>query len=127
VRNPDETLDDAWMDDAACRGVDPDLFFPVRFEASVDVQAKAVCAGCPVQAECLDYALDHGIKHGIWGGKSERQRRALRGSRGRRVRCRRCGGWFEARSTAVYCGPDCRAAAHNDTSRVSRLWREEVG
>lgn len=68
-----------WTDAAACLGLDPDLFFPERGE---DVApAKAVCAGCPVREDCLDYALDNGERHGIWGGLSERERRRIRRDR----------------------------------------------
>lgn len=70
-----------WTERAACLPEDPDLFFPTR---GADVNAaKEVCAGCPVRAECLDYALASGQHHGIWGGTSERERRRLR--RGRRL------------------------------------------
>lgn len=65
-----------WFAQAACRGLDPDLFFPERGESVR--QAKAVCASCPVAAECLATALNNGEKHGIWGGLSEKQRRVLR-------------------------------------------------
>jgi WhiB family transcriptional regulator, redox-sensing transcriptional regulator len=65
-----------WMGRAACRGVDPDLFFPERGEASH--HAKAICRTCPVQGDCLDYAMINGERHGIWGGIAEGQRRRLR-------------------------------------------------
>jgi WhiB family redox-sensing transcriptional regulator len=65
-----------WQDRANCLGVNPDLFFPERGASSVE--AKKVCAECVVRLECLDYALVHGEKFGIWGGTSERQRRRMR-------------------------------------------------
>lgn len=65
-----------WMDYSNCLGVDASLFFPARGEDTR--QAKAVCAGCVVREECLEYAMTHGEKHGIWGGMSERERRRLR-------------------------------------------------
>lgn len=65
-----------WAKQAECRHLNPDLFFPERGEPVT--AAKAVCAGCPVRAECLDYALANGEKHGIWGGTSERERRRMR-------------------------------------------------
>jgi len=68
-----------WMVDGACRGADPDIFFPGQGEATRP--AKAICATCPIRAACLEYALDNGIAHGIWGGKSERERRVMRGNR----------------------------------------------
>jgi WhiB family redox-sensing transcriptional regulator len=64
-----------WIAQAACAGVDPDLFFPSKGEASD--AAKALCAGCPVKGECLAFALDHHCQ-GIWGGTSERERARLR-------------------------------------------------
>ena len=65
-----------WRYRAACRGADLDLFFPGRGESAEP--ARRVCASCPVRQPCLDYALSHGIVHGIWGGLTERDRRALR-------------------------------------------------
>lgn len=72
-----------WQAAAACRGTDPDLFFTERGEKTSD--AKAVCGGCPVREECLDYALDNVEKFGVWGGLSERERRRVRRDRGRRA------------------------------------------
>ena len=56
-------------------------FFPARGESVRD--AKAVCARCPVQRECLDFALRLKVAHGVWGGLSERERRTLRRDRHR--------------------------------------------
>lgn len=66
----------AWVADAVCAQTDPDAFFPER--GGDNRAAKALCATCPARARCLDYALEHNEKFGIWGGLSERQRRALR-------------------------------------------------
>jgi WhiB family redox-sensing transcriptional regulator len=65
-----------WRDRAACIGADPDLFFPQRGESAEP--AREICARCSVREACLDYALRNAITHGIWGGVSERERRALR-------------------------------------------------
>ena len=62
-----------------CNNIDPDLFYPER-GGSVK-EAKAVCAECPVMDACLEYAVVNKEKFGIWGGKSERERRRLRKSR----------------------------------------------
>lgn len=70
-----------WQADGACRGVDPDVFFNERRHG----EARAVCAECPVQAECLEYALDR-EQLGFWGGKTETERRRIRRRAGRRVR-----------------------------------------
>lgn len=66
----------AWQFHAACLGSDPDLFFPERGESTKE--AKAICATCPVKAECMEYATSGVEKFGIWGGTSERERRAKR-------------------------------------------------
>ena len=72
-----EELD--WQNYANCLGVDPDLFFPERGASTRE--AKEVCRGCVVQDECLEFALSNGEKFGIWGGKSERERRRVRRQR----------------------------------------------
>lgn len=68
-----------WQTRANCLGVDPDLFFPERGASTRE--AKSVCSGCEVKADCLEYALSNGEKFGIWGGLSERERRRLRRQR----------------------------------------------
>lgn len=67
-----------WMDDwarsAACRSQGPDALFVRGAEQN---RAKRVCTGCPVRTECLAEALDNEIEWGVWGGMTERERRAL--------------------------------------------------
>ena len=75
-RPDDCELDTSWMREGACRDTDPDVFFPERGQPTAP--AKDCCAGCVVREVCLDYALTTGVKLGIWGGKSERERRAIR-------------------------------------------------
>jgi WhiB family transcriptional regulator, redox-sensing transcriptional regulator len=66
----------AWQDLALCAEVDPEIFFP---EKGGDVSAaKRVCFACEVRRDCLQYALDHAERWGIWGGVSERRRRLMR-------------------------------------------------
>jgi WhiB family redox-sensing transcriptional regulator len=67
---------------AACKGEDPDLFFGpsaefVTTRQQRDAKAKAICARCPVRAECVEYALDTREAYGIWGGLTEDERRAM--------------------------------------------------
>jgi WhiB family redox-sensing transcriptional regulator len=69
-----ELMDAAWASIAKCRDADPDALF-VR--GAKQQLAKQVCQGCPVIAECLADALDSRIEFGVWGGKTERERRAL--------------------------------------------------
>jgi WhiB family redox-sensing transcriptional regulator len=66
----------AWRQQARCRGVDPATFYPVSDEDEA-VGAKEICAECPVREPCLEYALTVREKHGVWGGRTERERRRL--------------------------------------------------
>ena len=66
----------SWMELAACAGMPIETFFPPR-GASV-APARAICATCPVQPECREYAHSGGHLQGIWGGESERQRKRAR-------------------------------------------------
>ncbi|WP_020665978.1 WhiB family transcriptional regulator [Amycolatopsis nigrescens] len=78
MTHPDER--DDWRHRAACRDEDPELFFPISAVgpgARQAAAAKAVCARCPVRAECLGYASDNGLDHGIFGGLTEEERREL--------------------------------------------------
>lgn len=75
---------DEWRHDASCRSTDPDLFFPVGTTGDAISQieaAKAVCGTCPVQFECLEFALATNQDSGVWGAASEEERRALRKQR----------------------------------------------
>src|ERR687892_49615 len=63
-----------WSADAACRGADPDELF---VQGAAQNRAKAVCTGCPVRTECLADALDNRVEFGVWGGMTERERRAF--------------------------------------------------
>lgn len=66
----------AWHQDAACLGLDPAIFFPEKGDDTT--AAKAICAGCGVRRECLDWALTNGEKFGVFGGLSENQRKKIR-------------------------------------------------
>lgn len=71
----------AWRQDAECRDLDPNLFFPVGVTGpAVDqiAAAKGICSACPVRAECLEFAITTNQEFGIWGGTSEDERRVLR-------------------------------------------------
>lgn len=71
-----------WMADGKCREYPAEVFFP-RDGVGV-IKAQHICAECPVAARCLEYALENHIDHGIWGGRSERERRRLLRERRRR-------------------------------------------
>ena len=69
---------DDWRSAAACQDADPDLFFPVSGSGKSLEQierATAICTGCPVWRSCLAFALRTGEVHGIWGGRTEEERR----------------------------------------------------
>ena len=63
-----------WPSMAACQSGDPDALFVQGAEQNV---AKRICRSCPVRYECLADALDNRIEFGVWGGMTERERRAL--------------------------------------------------
>lgn len=79
-----------WRHEAACRAEDPELFFPIGNTGPALTQieeAKKVCRRCGVCDECLAWALEAGQDHGVWGGMSEDERRAMkrRAARARRA------------------------------------------
>ena len=74
--SPDEVEELDWQDKALCAQTDPEAFFPEKGGSTRE--AKRVCRSCEVRAECLEYALEHDERFGIWGGMSERERRRLK-------------------------------------------------
>jgi WhiB family transcriptional regulator, redox-sensing transcriptional regulator len=70
---PDE---DQWQERALCAQTDPEAFFPEKGGSTRE--AKRICMGCEVRDACLEYALAHDERFGIWGGLSERERRRLK-------------------------------------------------
>lgn len=84
-----DVVTEPWRAEAACKGVDPELFFVGRADTASGqpdrAAAKAVCRRCPVRTECLDHALAAGERHGIWGGLTELERKPLRPKRRRRA------------------------------------------
>jgi WhiB family transcriptional regulator, redox-sensing transcriptional regulator len=76
-----DTAGTNWQSLGRCLDEDPELFFPVGSTGPAVQQvteAKAVCRTCRVQAQCLEWALEQGIGHGVWGGLDGDERRALR-------------------------------------------------
>lgn len=78
----------SWREFAACRGMNPDTFFPVGEKVAADLEqiafAKSVCEVCPVRQPCLDYAITYRQDYGIWGGFTETEVRRIRRARQRR-------------------------------------------
>lgn len=77
-----------WVGQANCRGMDPNDFFPARGENEKMRAAKAVCAGCPVRVECLEYALATREREGVFGGTGGRERLKIAQARRRAERYR---------------------------------------
>lgn len=73
-------IGDDWMVSAACRGVGGDWWFcdETPQAASDRAKAKRICQRCDVQAHCLQYALEHDERYGIWGGLTVRERDKIR-------------------------------------------------
>ena len=65
----------SWRQSAACRGVDPEIFYPASEEEAV--VAKGFCAACPVRQACLEFALASRERDGVWGGATEKDRRRM--------------------------------------------------
>lgn len=72
----EESSEMSWQERSLCAQTDPEAFFPEKGGSTRE--AKKVCVGCDVRQECLEYALAHDERFGIWGGLSERERRKLK-------------------------------------------------
>jgi WhiB family transcriptional regulator, redox-sensing transcriptional regulator len=70
-------MNQPWRSKAACQGLDPQIFYPATDEEADAAPAKTVCFSCPVREPCLEHALGHREKDGIWGGATERERRRI--------------------------------------------------
>ena len=66
--------DKNWTTSGACLNLAPDELF---VQGAAQRSARAVCMGCKVRLECLSDALDNRVEFGVWGGMTERDRRAL--------------------------------------------------
>lgn len=97
----------AWRDLAACRGLDPAVFHPEIGQRATE--AKAVCATCPVTAECLQAAIDECDKFSVRGGLTAKERLKFRTRR--RKTCKTCGRIYSPHETGrqVYCSEGCAA------------------
>lgn len=67
---------ESWYAQALCTRVDPELFFPEK--GANAIHAKKICETCPVTTQCLLFAIEHGMRYGIWGGMNTRERKTLR-------------------------------------------------
>ena len=76
IDNEPELVEDQWQERALCAQTDPEAFFPEKGGSTRE--AKRICQGCEVRDACLEYALAHDERFGIWGGLSERERRRIK-------------------------------------------------
>lgn len=70
-----------WHKDVACRDADPELFFPIGTTGAAlrqEEEAKRICRNCPVQIQCMTWALETGVTDGVWGGTTPDERRVIR-------------------------------------------------
>lgn len=72
----DDSMDLSWQESASCATAWPEAWFPATGEHAVE--ARAVCARCPVSVQCLEYALSFERIDGIWAGTTENQRRRMK-------------------------------------------------
>lgn len=112
----------SWRSRAACRGVDPEVFFPPKGDHSAKNEALRWCQSCSVRDECLEANVH--IREGIYGGTTGRDRRALRRGRVFKRRCGFCDRLFLGpMDNRQYCSDDCREAARNRVKAESRVRR----
>ena len=102
-----------WQEQAACAVEDNSLFFP---KAGGTHKARAICARCPVQGECLEYALTNHIAWGVWGGADTAERRAI--ARGEQPKVYRGPGRLPDKVTECLWG---------DNARCGTRWGYEKG
>jgi WhiB family redox-sensing transcriptional regulator len=122
-----------WRDAAACKGMDPDLFYPERGQNADSVQARRVCAGCPVRAECGTWAIENGEHDGVWGGMTpagrmieKRHRGIVRPSR-TPARCGTDAGYYRhLRRTMTEPCEACRKA-HCEATIIRRNNADDAG
>ena len=71
----------AWQANAECRGPQSVVFFPPpqfeRKQERIERERRAICAGCAVQRDCLEYAIQIREPHGVWGGLNENERKIV--------------------------------------------------
>lgn len=112
--DPDEM---SWQDQALCAQTDPEAFFPE--EGGSTQEAKRVCWGCEVRAECLEYALATDERFGVWGGLSERERARVKRTGSVPVGPPSCPAGHLKAPGNVYADGSCRACK-NDRAREAR-------
>lgn len=116
-------LDAEWRERAACRGMDPNLFFPDRGTTFRQV-ARETCEACPVRTECLDDAVGNTERLGLWGGASPKQRRGLAIGTTQWLECTVCRKHFPrvrgVEGVRLACSWACRTARRTAAAREKK-------
>lgn len=112
-----------WQSRGACRGHErPDSWFPEKKSpAEQTLEARAVCVGCEVRGECLQYAMDHPEEPGIWGGLTKSERDGLRSGRDVKAfaSCVECSKDFvKSHGWHRYCSEGCRKTSERRRDRA---------
>ena len=119
-----------WQAEAACHGMGNALFFADKGDNRPVAEAKAVCASCGVVEECLQWAINTGSRHGIFGGLTPRERQGMKYGKGVRVvRCGSLGGEAKHRRNGEKpCVPcaEARREYQRRTTAAMRLRRGRV-
>jgi WhiB family redox-sensing transcriptional regulator len=102
-----------WVEQAICAQTDPELFWPDKGGSTL--HGKAVCRGCPVIAECLNFAVEHNETSGIWGGLTARERNRLkRTGNAKRTHCARGHDYVKVGRTSQGSCKECRRRWEHD-------------
>lgn len=110
-----------WTELALCAEVGSDFWYPEKGGSTRE--PKQICRSCPVQPECLEYALENCERFGVWGGTTERQRRAILA--GRQPGVPRCeSGWHALAGENLLPGGGCQACSDVRSVRIKQTRRE---
>jgi len=112
-----------WMDEAACKGMDPEIFFSdTRRRISPEAQlALETCDMCPVKKRCLDENIRE--MWGIWGGTTAEERQSGRVALGKQVSCKICGDVFYTKSNQTLCSKECQSKSRHVSRRKYEVSR----
>lgn len=121
------TMNFEWQDKGLCRKVDPEIFFVDPGQNATE--AKAICARCPVQPECLITAIQTRERYGVFGGLTSKEREELiRGTQKTIRQCINCGTKFmPVNRNQRNCSAKCRKERERELDKANRLTRRSKG